>query len=88
MGRLREAPDRLLRIRMGFSDFRLPYAREDVQEVEDVFASLMDSVKMAGKTNMAKALVAEAIHYRRPAKVLLFPNHRERLRRMFGGSFK
>jgi hypothetical protein len=50
---LRENPDRLLRVRRMFSDFQLPYTREDVDQVQDVFETLLESVRFAKRKNVA-----------------------------------
>lgn len=61
MQRLRESPDRILRILSQFNDIRLPYDRTDVEEIDDLFATIEDSLVMSRRENMAQRMISEML---------------------------
>lgn len=80
---LRKNPARLFRVRHTFSDFALPFGREDVDEVGEVFDSIEDTISLCKRKNVAMRHFTEAVEERRLGPLELTDGERHELRQLF-----
>lgn len=83
MVKLRADRQRLLRVRHVFSDFLLPYGREDIDEVQEVYESIQGTVLFAKRTNVAMRHFVAATKTRRIGSLDLKETERAELHEMF-----
>lgn len=80
---LRENPKRLLRVRRMFSDFLLPYAREDVDSIKELFDSLLESIRFAKRKNVAMRHFVAAVDAQSLGPLELDEEEAAELRQLF-----